>query len=201
MSFPNDDLKNEFHMWMGYCIANWAKVEALLFQVFWAALRSPLPIAAVVYHRSPSVTSRLALTDELVKKNLPEPARLKSQGGHDHDSVIEWTAIYREINDLLAVRTRIAHQPVSVRDERYAIEEDSGGFSELLGTAWAELHMSDAESLRKNTAVKEPLRLGDLKVHRAATELIRLRLFSFLQKTLPEHAREFPPQHLRTDLR
>ena len=201
MSFENHELKDEFHMWMGYCIANWAKVEALLFQVFWVALRSPLQTAAIVYYRTPTVAGRLGLTDELVKKNLPAPTRPKSKGGHDHESVQEWAAIHDEIKNLLGVRSSLAHRPVSVRDEHYTVDEDSGAFSEILGTAWAELHVSETERFRDKEALKRPLILADLKAHRADTEFIRLRLFRFLQDTLPKHSQEFAPQHLRADLR
>jgi hypothetical protein len=201
MSFSHNDLSDEFHMWLGYCIANWAKVEDLLFQVFWHALQSPLPPASIVYYRTPTLAARLGLTDELIKRVLPPPEREKSKGGHDHPSVKEWISICNDVRDLLAIRSRLAHHRVSVRDELFSIGEDDGGFSELLGTRWAEVHMSDAEILRSGKRNEGVLKLGDLKVHRADTELIRLRLFNFLKDTLQTHAQEHPAQRLRTDLR
>jgi hypothetical protein len=68
------DASDEFHMWMGMCIAQWATIEAHVFRVCWRALACSEERAAIVYFRLPNLDVRMALTNELVQSVLPKTA-------------------------------------------------------------------------------------------------------------------------------
>ncbi len=181
-------------MWLGYCIANWAKTEEVLFHVFWKCLQAPQDHAAIVYYRLNTVSARLDLTNELVLSVLPK----HKSGKQPHLSAREWATIRNEIYSHLAMRRQIAHQPVAIRDERFVIQEDSGGFGEVYGEAWAELHKSKGETLRKNSKDgSKPLRLRDLKRHRSEMERMRWSLYKFATEILPEQLQAHVEQRRR----
>lgn len=62
-----------------------------------------------MFFRTPTFATRLQLTDELLRAVLPK--RAKKDGGHDHPAVKEWSGIHARIDDLLATRNALAHQP------------------------------------------------------------------------------------------
>jgi hypothetical protein len=98
------EVADEFHMMIGYCIAEWARVEDELFRVCHAVLRCPKEQAAIVYYRSPQLRTRLELTDELVRAVLPK----HKSGNQPHDDLKFWTDdVLKKINDLLPIRNRI----------------------------------------------------------------------------------------------
>jgi hypothetical protein len=68
---------------------------------------------AIVYYRTPSLSARLELLDELVRATLPR--KLRKSGGHDLPIVKSWKDIYGEAKNLLGTRRRIAHHPVADR--------------------------------------------------------------------------------------
>jgi hypothetical protein len=115
MTNPQNELQewaDEFHMMMGYCIAEWATVDEELFLIFRDCL-GPYEQSAIIYFRTPGLNVRLGLTDELVLSVLPEKER--KSGGHDHPSVKAWQEAIKGFDTLLAVRRRIAHQPIAPR--------------------------------------------------------------------------------------
>ena len=97
----NED-KNNFHMWLGYCIAGWSNVEDSLFQTCWRCLNCEAELASIVYFRNPGLDIRLNLTDELIRAVLPR--REQKDGGHDHPSVKQWTEIRNDLKSMLSTR-------------------------------------------------------------------------------------------------
>src|SRR5580704_18065915 len=98
------ELGDEFHAMVGYCIAEWASVDDELFQIFRHCV-GPIEQSAIIYYRTPGLKPRLDLTEELVKSVLPK--RTKKSGGHD--------PAVADFEKLLGTRRRIAHQPIMVR--------------------------------------------------------------------------------------
>jgi hypothetical protein len=161
-------------MWLGYCIADWARVEELIFLIFRAAVQTPKETAELLYYRNKTLSGRLSLTNEVVRAAI-----VSNQVG-----VKSWTQIEREIESLLATRNRLAHHPVALRDERHSINEDSSGFSELIGVAWAESFVPEGERSSRKKKHPDVLKIGDLKLHHSETEFVRLRLYNFLNEML-----------------
>jgi hypothetical protein len=168
------DAFEEFYIWVGVCITEWAHVEDWLFMTCRRCLRTRNDLASIVYYRTPQLESRLKLVDELVKANLPE--RKKKNGGHDHPDIIEWKRIEKEITRLLSTRRRIAHQPM-----RGNIDFQSADGS------WVHIEMSFAESLRNLSASPDPLQKDDLVKHSLQVQTVTAALKTFYEKTLPKH--------------
>ncbi len=172
-SSPHD----EFLMWVGICITGWAKIEEYLFRICAASLGTTDERAAIVYYRTPSLESRLKLVDELVKTVLPKKDR--PSGGHDHPTVVLWDALRKNLGNLLPVRNRIAHHPVTVRSV------SAGDDAPLEAMTWFELYVSDSERLRGRDNNVKTLMVDDLSRHRLAVEDVRTRLRKFLD-SLPK---------------
>jgi hypothetical protein len=146
------------HTMIGYCIKEWAGVEAALFNTFHEASGTDVVRAAIIYYKTPSIDSRLTLTDEIVQSVMPQPSR--KAGGHKTPSAREWIKIKREISSLLKVRNDIAHYPIYL-----AIELDEQGEIKDEGRAWWQIAESQSEQHRGRTSSKKPLALIDLVAH------------------------------------
>jgi hypothetical protein len=83
---------DDFHMMIGYCIAEWAKVGDELFRICHTALQCPKEQAAIVYYRTPTIRSRLTLTDDAVRALI---SRHKSDG-HPHDDLKFWDKVTKK---------------------------------------------------------------------------------------------------------
>jgi hypothetical protein len=167
---------NNFHMMIGYCIADWAKVDDELFRIFRDCV-GPYEQSAIIYYRTPGLNVRLELTDEIVKSVLPKPQ--KQSGDHDHPSVKAWKAAKKDFRDLLSTRRRIAHHPI----KHGAIWPFDPALSLLLSwPPWFEIQIGQHEQLRSG---KLPdLQLDDLKAHLSAVAALRERLQHFFSDVL-----------------
>jgi hypothetical protein len=166
-------------MWVGNCITAWAKVEEHLFKICAKSLGVTDERAAIVYYRTPTLEARLQLTDELVRTALPK--RERKSGGHDHPDVKKWDQLRKDIGNLLPVRNRIAHHPITPK------KIDTGGLGMLDKMSWYEIYVSDAERLRGRHEDTKPLMTPDLSAHRLAVHGVTRRLELFLLETLSEH--------------
>jgi hypothetical protein len=109
------ELGDEFHMQMGYCIAHWASVDNGLFKIFHTCV-GPLKQSAIIYYKIPGLEARLTLTDEIIRSIFPSTKN--EPGKHPHRDVKRWTNIRNNIADLLPIRRRIAHHPVRLLRNR-----------------------------------------------------------------------------------
>jgi len=193
---------DEFYMWVGMCIADWAMVEDELFRICWNALSCPQKQAAIVFFRSPALENRLTLTSELVQAILPKT----KSGKQPHADLKLWNEIVSKFEKLRPVRNMIAHHPV---EPKTAVTEEGGGISgspiggapisggTLVITSWFEVYTSEAQLLRKGEA-DHPLLVGDLKAHHLGTLGLRHALNDFY----PRFSAHFPeppgpaPPHL-----
>ncbi len=175
------ELADEFHMLMGYCIAEWATVDESLFMIFRDCV-GPYEQCAIIYYRSPGLDIRLNLTDEIVRSILPK----HKPGEHPADSVKEWDSIKKNFSNLLSVRRRIAHQPVNITfipGRRVAIptvnKEAFARYSAQPQPSF-DIFASKHEEIRGKQPSK-PLQSGDLEDHLLAVDELNYSLRRFLE--------------------
>lgn len=93
---------------LGRCITIWAFVEEKLFDLCLMTLKAPKKQTAIVYYRTPTIDSRLALVEELIAAVLP----IKNPGEHSTPTEIEWDKVAKEFRLLLPERNAMAHFPM-----------------------------------------------------------------------------------------
>jgi hypothetical protein len=189
--------KIEFHMYVGFCITAWAKVEEHLFDTCQSVLNTSRKNAAIIYYKTPSINARISLIDELVRAALPPPRN----GEQHHPDLIRWKDINKGLTDLLKVRRQIAHQPVQVK---YRIRSDNPAYADAPpGTPIPfehvqlipsfQLFMSVDEQLRGKSDGAKPLKTDDLSIHATQVTLLAGQIHDFRAGPLQAYL-ERPPQ-------
>jgi hypothetical protein len=200
MSNPISDqwqkLGDEFHMMMGYCIAEWAQVDESLFEIFHTCV-GPREQCAIIYYRIPGLDPRFSLTDEIVCSVLPQ--RDRKSGGHDHPDVKLWKETIGKYQGLLNERRRIAHHPVALRTP-WILDIEMIGAMGLNGSALPagpshfEIYVNHNESLREKSSDLPALSVGDLRLHLAKVNKFHGDLRRFLRDVLLKRHEEHLPQ-------
>lgn len=175
-----DDPADEFFRRMGMCFAQWAIVEQFLVATCWKCLNTHLDLASIVYFSTGQLDRRITLVDELVRATLPR--RSRKDGGHDHADVRKWEAVREEIRDLLKIRNRIAHHPVTS-----SIPDQSNPDRTRL-----QIEQSFAEGMRPFRTAPEPLFQDDLEQHLIKVQSAVKSLVVFYEDVLPKHLRRSP---------
>jgi hypothetical protein len=184
---PGQQESDEFHMMLGYCIAAWADVDDLLFRIFRDCV-GPTLQCAIIYYKTPGLEARFSLTDEIVRSVLPK----KKPGAHDHPSVKTWDKTIKVRQELLAMRRRIAHHPVTMQI-KYSSPSMFGvtplgrmrlGASVERISSSPELYATQHEKLRRRSADLPALRLKDLEDHLIAVGALADGLLRFLIEVL-----------------
>lgn len=112
MKKTQEELRDDFHMFLGYCVAAWAKVDVALFDVFRECVGCGDQEAAIIYYRLSGMEPRFTLVKELIGSAFA----IK-----DADGVVEtvnsaaikaWDKIEKLRSGLLEERRIIAHQEV-----------------------------------------------------------------------------------------
>jgi hypothetical protein len=95
---------------------------------------------------------------------------------------IAYRIMYHQLRfrDLLSVRRRIAHQPVTPKEDRCRIGMRLGEPA----PSWYEIHVRQNERLRDSAAKLPPLTIEDSQGHLAAVEKLRDRLAMFFYEVL-----------------
>jgi hypothetical protein len=178
---------DEFFTWLGKCITAWAQVEEHLFEICVRSLGATRHKVAIVCYRTPTLDARLQLTNELVRTVLPPhdpPA-----GGHGHPDTKKWDEIRSQITELLPVRNRMAHHPVTYKD--LGLMPVLGfSFDSALPTirsSWYESYVSEAEKLRGKHEDLKPLTAPDLSQHRLSVEIVIKQLDLFRARVLSKY--------------
>jgi hypothetical protein len=177
---------DEFHKMIGYCIAEWAKVEDELFRICQLALRCPKEHAAIIYYRTPGLNARLTLTDELVRAVLPK----HKAGAHPHADLKFWSDVLKQTQHLLPTRNRIAHHPVDLRSAAFYLDVS---YLDVPPESWFEIYESQNEQLRAKSSDKSPLLVGDLRAHHTLTTGISNILSRFYYEKLAGYVAALPP--------
>ena len=184
----NNNSADEFFTWLGKCIIAWAQVEEHLFEICVHSLGGTRHRVAIVYYRTPTLDSRLQLTNELVRTVLP--ARDPPSGGHDHPDTKKWDDLRSQIIGLLPVRNRMAHHPVTYKDlGAMPMMFGSGHAGPVLPVigSWYESYVSEAEKLRGKHEDIKPLTAPDLSQHRVSVEIIIKQLDLFRARVLSKY--------------
>lgn len=178
------DLSDELHMWLGYCITEWASVEDQLFRICLGVLKAPETQAAIVFFRTPTMETRLQLIQELLEAIIPAPER--KNGGHPHADMDKWKIISKTFADLVPIRNRLAHDQVRRTDIYLAEEGEDVSGREPIGS-WFEIGQSPHKELRPRIDRKDDLLVGDLRAHRNLVRGLVDSLSSFYETVLPSH--------------
>jgi len=175
------ELADEYHMMMGYCIAEWATIDESLFRIFRDCI-GPYEQSAILYYRIRGLETRLQATDEIVKSVLTK----HNAGNHRHINVKMWNRIMDRFPDLLSVRRRIVHQPVSIQflpNRRVTMPSVN---TEVFARYYAapeplfKSYMSRHEELRDRKK-PNPLHVNDLQNHVRQLRDISVDLLRFLR--------------------
>jgi hypothetical protein len=193
---------DEFHMMVGYCIAEWARVDDELFRIFQACLGAAVEQCSIIYYRLAGLNLRLDMVDEIVKSILPKRAKT---GEHEHPDVKKWSEIAKSFRDLLGTRRRIAHHPVQPRFEmkpyfppssHYLYLKPPFGMTETLQPSF-EIYVSQNEQARGGNAKSIPLTIVDLQSHFADTVKLHSSMNGYFHDILSPaltRARQASPQ-------
>jgi hypothetical protein len=187
----------EFHMYVGFCITAWAKVEEHLFDTLQSMLNASRKNAALVYYKTPSLNARISLIDELVRAALPPP---RSGKQHHHD-LIRWKAINKKLTDLLKIRRQIAHQPIRVtyrmRSDNPAYANAPPGtpipFEHVKLIPSFQIFMSVDEQLRGKHDDAKPLKTDALSIHATQVTLLANEVHDFRAGPLQAYLQKPPP--------
>jgi hypothetical protein len=177
-----------FHMYVGFCITAWALIEEQLFKICTFSLATSAGQAAIVYYRTPSLDARLSLVSELVTNMLPQKER--PNGGREHPAVIRWNELSKNVRDLLTIRRRIAHHPVSARHTL----DKKDGIGELDLKTWLEIYMSQEEQLRGRDKNLKPLKEDHLTIHYLDVAGLSRKLGAFYSDVLVKQPQPHPLQ-------
>ena len=142
---------------VGRCITSWAQIEEKLFDLCVIALKAPKKQTAIVYYKTPTIDSRLALVDELITAALPK----KKSGDHSTGAERLWDGITTEFRKLLPERNALAHFPLKTVWSIYALMDPS---------------RDDARKLSMRPHRNERLRGKEHKVQRMDAEHLPVHL-------------------------
>jgi hypothetical protein len=189
------ELSDEFHMMIGYCVAEWAAVDDALFLILRDCI-GPYEQSAIIFYRTPSLDARFNLTDEIVRSVLPKPAR--KDGGHEDVRVMKWKEAIGDYSNLLATRRRIAHQRVGIRMKvTFGHTSKTSAFNER--PSWYEIYTNQHESLRGKKSDLQSLGLQDLCDHWVKVKALSERLYGFLHGVLTKHGAKSSPRSPQRD--
>jgi hypothetical protein len=80
-----DKQHDEFFKWIGICIKEWSKIETELFELCSIVLNADKRHVAIIYYRTPSIESRISLTNDLLETLWP-----KKPGQHETTELRDW---------------------------------------------------------------------------------------------------------------
>ena len=141
-----------------------------------------------------SLDARLTLTDGLVRSVLPKT----ESGKQPHPDLKIWNDIRLEITAELAIRRRIAHQPVREGKVIFDLSATEGfGGTHNVEMSYYEIYVSEHKSLRGKSAELEPLYFNNLIDHEVAVTSLAVRAKAFRDAALSRHVPKPPALHPR----
>jgi hypothetical protein len=197
--FSTSEDERRFYAAVGRAITGWADLEDVLFRMTLAVLGCTMERAAIVFYRTPTIDSRLTLTNDLLNSFFP-----KHRPGEQPDPRIKrWRELQTEIKTHLPTRNRLAHHGVAPILEFREISHDEVTIE--IRTASVASH---GEQLRKPDQTLAPLTLEDVQtLTRTTSRLVNdLRNFDRQEVSRPNAKpgergvpRTLPQGHLDTD--
>lgn len=167
----------QFMMLLGMCITDWAHIEEELFAICRAVLQTSPERTSIVYFRTPSISARIELVDELIFTVLSDRSAAK-----DNRDVKEWTKLKRDIQSELSVRNRLAHSPAGP-----VLMGPIGNWHEYFSAGEKiryESYAIPSETMRSRTKKKSALSADDLETYLKKLAHLNIRLRDFRHSTL-----------------
>jgi hypothetical protein len=93
-----------FYAQVGACVEVWSNVDRYLLRTCRALLGTSETIASIVYYRTPTVESRMALIADLAEARFPVRS-----GAHQVETVKKLERITKEIRNHISFRNSVAH--------------------------------------------------------------------------------------------
>lgn len=103
------NLGEEFMMFLGMCITEWAHIDDHVFEAFLAILDADYRRTAILFYNIPTLDSRLDTCSELLTTVFPEV----KTGEHQHKDQEAWCDLVKATKDAMKTRNRLAHSPVA----------------------------------------------------------------------------------------
>lgn len=183
---------DEFYRWLGLCITSWAHVEDQLFHYCWAILGGSKQRAAIVFFRTPTLETRVALIDELLPTILPAIPKNGHKGPY---AIKTWSEIKADYSVLIPIRNKLAHNQalpnVAWGDRLAAAPKSAKPITEDgLKLSWYEVYESHAKIARGDKDPGAPITLDDLKEHQRGVAGLTAKLIIFYQDHVLKHAPE-----------
>jgi hypothetical protein len=157
---------------IGRAITEWAAIQDQLYSIVLTVLRCAPRHAAIVFFRTPSIESRITLTDDLLKTVFPQTS--EKPGSKPHPGYVVWMNIQADLRDETPIRNSLAHHPVDLVIDVW--EHKTTGELSFSGTRPATM-MSLSETLRKGS--RQPLTIEDIEAHIARVSAFAPRLLEF----------------------
>jgi hypothetical protein len=104
--------RQDLLLWVGLCITEWAQIECLLFRLTMEVLGVGPKGGAIIYKSTTQIKARITLINELVKAVLDETDPI-IEGKHKSGLHHSWDSIYKNLNNHLELRNKLAHWPTA----------------------------------------------------------------------------------------
>jgi hypothetical protein len=166
----------EFYSLVGAAVTDWARIDQELFRICADILKAYEQHSAIVYYRTPTLSARLTLVDELIHTIFPKSS--KKSGAHISQSEEMWTKLRTDIKDELSVRNQLAHSPSGL------MIESPGEPVVPITDVWFASYMSATEKLRGKLDTRKELKVDDVKNHLEKVKDLFLRLRNFRESEL-----------------
>jgi hypothetical protein len=174
-----------FYAELGRAVTDWALVEQELFAITHSILNCTAERAAIVFYRTPTIDSRITLTDDLISSFFPR----HNPGEHPDTKLKLWNNLQRKMKEILPFRNKLAHHPVI---HMFNVENVGDGKISVTHTKRVS-RISRTEKLRKRKESDHlPVGIQDVRTHRSAlARLIRdLRDFRLAEFSMPPTKRD-----------
>ena len=161
-------VERDFYMYVGFYLTRWAFVEESLFLICSSVLGADAPRAAVVFFRTPTLSSRIELISELMAVRFPPSVR--RNGGHRDKRFKTWERLSIRVKALVPLRNSVAHHPpvfkaTGIRTWIETLEDGSQAVrvnTDALNQRF-ELYKSHHKRLRERDFEEENITVEDLK--------------------------------------
>lgn len=183
------DKETAFYSWVGLYITRWAFIEETLFLICSTVLGTDPARTAVVFYRTPTLSSRIELISELMTVRFPPPER--ANGGHRDKRYKAWERLAQKLKALMPMRNSVAHHPVIWRGGVECKIETQADGSQVVRvdastqTYRYELYKSHTKRLRERDAEEENVTLEDLRLNYQKVDSLYRSLVDYWRTLAP----------------
>ena len=172
---------------LGTCITEWAWIEEQVYEICQLILGTEPEHTSILFYRTPTLESRIALADELMGTIFPKP----ESGEHSDPDAAVWRKLLLDIRAEMPVRNQLAHSPATA-GVYGTMDEKTGVITKVVTVAMHSVPHPH-ETWRPKTKNKAALHEPDLQKHLEAVRSLHERLKTFGRELLPKHVRSAFP--------